>query len=96
MSKIRFKSAHCIYWHTEITSKNVLQQRHYAADIKKTKLQTVEIHIWDSGFLGDKLRDKFEDGIRDAVIWPELTLLFVSLTLLVPPDFGGASEKCQG
>ena len=56
--------------------KELFLQHNYAADIKKIykkdKLQTVETHIWESDVLGDELRDKFEAGVRDAVIWSEL------------------------
>lgn len=54
-------------------------QHQYAADIKKIymkdKLQTLQTHIWESDVLSDKLRDKFEAGVRDAVLWSELTFI---------------------
>jgi hypothetical protein len=45
----------------------------YTVSIQEYQITDHRIHVWDSGFLGDKLRDKFEAGARDAVIWPELT-----------------------
>jgi hypothetical protein len=73
MSRIRFKSVHFIHW------QNLNFLHNYAADIKKIykkdELQTVKTYIWESDVLRDKLRDKFEAGLRDAVIWSELTFI---------------------
>jgi hypothetical protein len=73
-----FVSNQCtLYTDRTWTLQRTFLQHNYAADIKKIhkkdKLQTVETHIWESDVLGDKLRDKFEAGVRDAVIGSELT-----------------------
>ena len=75
----RSRSNQCtLYSHRTWTlQRTVFLQHNYAADIKKIykkdKLQIAETHVRESDVLGDKLRDEFEAGIRDAVIWSEPT-----------------------
>jgi hypothetical protein len=77
MSRIRFKSVLLHNDRTWTLQRTFFLQHNYAADIKKIckkdKLWTVETHIWESDVHGDKLRDEFAAGVRDAVIWSKLT-----------------------